>query len=183
MSYVGIETNKKFVVIGIVIVVVVALIVLAANYDNDKKPKVKEEIPTKVVEAPQRPGDADTIANTVENILVLTNEQKDRIADLESELAAIKAEQDYSQESLNKFANQQNQTNQAIVGEVEKMLKKKTQTEPKDVNVDQYPVVSESTPKTSQWVDPIETVIYRRSGSGEVPEVKKNPIHAFRLKR
>lgn len=173
MSYVGIETNKKFVVIGIVIVVVVALIVLAANYDNDKKPKVKEEIPTKVVEAPQRPGDADTIANTVENILVLTNEQKDRIADLESELAAIKAEQDYSQESLNKFANQQNQTNQAIVGEVEKMLKKKTQTEPKDVNVDQYPVVSESTPKTSQWVDPIETVIYRRSGSGEVPEVKK----------
>lgn len=171
MSYVGIETNKKFVVTGIVIVGVIALIVLAANYDNGKKPKVKEETQTEVIEAPQRPGDADTIANTVENILVLTNEQKDRIADLESELAAIKAEQDHSQENLNRFANQQNQTNQAIVGEVEKMLSKKTQAEPKDVNIDQYPVVSESVPKTSQWVDPIETVIYR--GSGEAPEVKK----------
>lgn len=173
MSYVGIETNKKFVVTGIVIVGVIALIVFAANYDSGKKTKPKSETETRIKEAPARPGDADTIADTLENILVLTNEQKDRMAALESELAIIKAEQDYSQENLDKFANQQNQTNQAIVGEVEKMLNKKTQTKPKDVNVNQYPVVSESVPKASQWIDPIESVIYRGSELSEAPEAKQ----------
>jgi len=177
MSYPGIESKNKFYVIG-GILVGLALLYFALVYESDPKPRsAQAEIAEG--EASQRPGDADSIADSMKNMVVMMQEQKEQIDSLQMELDAVKKKQYSSDEDLTQLANNQRATNEALVSEVEDMLNSQTAITPQDVNVDSYPINREKRTQPVGWLETIEDQIYGGGPDGIQEPTSASLVSSF----